>query len=546
LSRAAGAALCAVLLAAPAAAAPDDASLAAGRRIYREGILPSGDPVPAVVQGDLAVDGRAFPCASCHLRSGRGALEGRLAVRALTGPVLFRPLRQEAADTGSAARRRAPLRALPPLRPAYDRASLGRAIRQGLDPAGRVLDAAMPRYRLSDEDMSSLVRYLSSLGSEPIPGVTGSSLRFATIVAADADPAAARVMWEALEAVVRDHNAQVRRPVDRARQSTAGMGAMYAGYRRIELVRWQLEGEPSTWRDQLAAHERAAPVFGILAGMAADWRPIHDFCEEREIPSLLPVADPPEREGRGWYTLYLSRGLAEEAETAARYFHGLASAAPVVQAYRAGGRGASLARRFREKWSSLDRPALEDRLLDGADARAFLRGLAGEWPGAVFALWLEGEDLEGLEALDAARPAAVVLSSTLAGERLPVPSDALRERMHLTWPRALPADHDRRMAFVRRWYEAKGLAFTHPDVQSRLYVLAALLSRALKHVRADLSRDWLLDVIDMMNDETFALSPFPRLTFGPGQRVAAKGCYVVGLGPGPAPAIVPRSEWIVP
>ncbi len=38
---------------------------------------------------------------------------------------------------------------------------------------------------------------------------------------------------------------------------------------------------------------------------------------------------------------------------------------------------------------------------------------------------------------------------------------------------------------------------------------------------------------------------YERLSFGPGQRYASKGCFVVQLGKGPRPALVKKSAWVI-
>jgi len=58
-------------------------------------------------------------------------------------------------------------------------------------------------------------------------------------------------------------------------------------------------------------------------------------------------------------------------------------------------------------------------------------------------------------------------------------------------------------------------------------------------------RDRLLEVVDMMQDET-TIPLYPRLSFGPGQRYISKGCYIVKLGSGATPKIIRASDWVIP
>ena len=76
---------------------------------------------------------------NCHRRSGWGTVEGQVTTPPIAGSWLFNPATLGAAQmtvrtTG------------PGTRPAYDDPSLGRALRDGVDPAGRALSPTMPRY----------------------------------------------------------------------------------------------------------------------------------------------------------------------------------------------------------------------------------------------------------------------------------------------------------------------------------------------------------------------------------------------------------------
>jgi hypothetical protein len=67
--------------------------------------------------------------------------------------------------------------------------------------------------------------------------------------------------------------------------------------------------------------------------------------------------------------------------------------------------------------------------------------------------------------------------------------------------------------------------------------------QGLSLIYDNLYRDHLLDVMSMQMDVT--VRDYERFSFGPGQRYVSKGCYIIQLGPGAVPALLPRSEWVI-
>ena len=132
-----------------------DPTIAAGETIYRQGILPDGKLLRGMRQADVNVEGADAACIVCHRRSGLGTQEGRYLIPPIIGKYLFRPGLKAVQDMS-----------LPhvegylPSRTAYTDATLARVIREGIDPDGHELNYLMPRFRLDDADMASLIAYL--------------------------------------------------------------------------------------------------------------------------------------------------------------------------------------------------------------------------------------------------------------------------------------------------------------------------------------------------------------------------------------------------
>src|SRR5262245_45069605 len=111
----------------------------------------------------IEVPAASVPCAGCHGRDGRGRPEGGVSPSDLRWESLTRPY--AVSEPGG--------RTHPP----YDERLLKRAISMGIDPAGNPLHVAMPRFRMSLQDMADLAAYLKRLGSEPEAGVSDAEVR---------------------------------------------------------------------------------------------------------------------------------------------------------------------------------------------------------------------------------------------------------------------------------------------------------------------------------------------------------------------------------
>lgn len=520
-----------------------------GENMYRNGVLPSGDPVQAVVQGDIPVVGTMFTCANCHMRSGVGSIEGTIITPPTNGAELYRLRKPGARHSEAQEQRRPAVFITPHDRPAYTDASLGHVLVSGIDPAGDVLDPIMPRYLLAPRDLAILVYYLKHLSAELSPGVSEEMLDFATIVARDVDAADRDAMLLPLKRYIDNRNARV--PLFQGRKRTGIFAEeMDLSYRKLSLSVWELTGTSDTWRVQLEAHYRKKPVFAVLSGIVkGDFQPVHEFCNQNSIPCIMPTTDQPVVSDDNWYVLYLSRGPKLEGESAASFLNmrkDLAGdAGRIVQVYRDQGKGPVIARAFRATLVELGlQPPREVVVKSGEPLDAGL--LKGMGPGAIAALWLDADDLARLQLADKqSGPAVVLASGGMLGERLNAVPDRVRRSTYLTYPYRLPKDRKAIHQVVTTWLKQNRLPASNLRISADIYAMGSMLTDVLMHVKRNYYRDHFLDVIDMQRDQTYTVLNYPRLSFGPGQRYAAKGCYVVQLTEGPAPELVPMSEWVI-
>jgi hypothetical protein len=323
---------------------------------------------------------------------------------------------------------------------------------------------------------------------------------------------------------------------------------MTAAGQFLSLSLWELKGPPETWRSQLEEYNRTDPVFALIGGISGgEWEPIHRFSEEHRIPCLFPITDFPVISPTDWYTLYLSKGYYQEGEGAARYLAGrdeVLKKGPVVQIVRASREGEALSRGFVETWRELGHEAPVTVTLKAGeklDGEAVQRLLAKEKP-AVVILW-DGPsapaELELLSSVEG-RPEMVFVSSGYLGKELWGVKEPLRDLAYITYPYRLSSSTQEMIDPMKL---SPILSAAAAKTANQGYTLHKVLPMALMDMGKNYYRDTFLDVIGMMGD--LAVPLYERLSFGPGQRYASKGCYIVQLSKGPQPKLVQKSDWVI-
>jgi len=222
-----------------------------GEKMYRQGILPSGEPMNAYLQNDVLVEGTSFTCVSCHLRSGMGSIEGEIVTPPTNGNTLYRERKPyvEGAEFVPLIHNYAVYLSE---RPAYTDETLATLLTTGIDPTERSVLDAMPRYDINDRDVAILIEYLKTLSDKPAPGVSKEHIKFATVIVEGTDPVAIESMLQPLQFSVDRKNslAVASKNNDRvARMGYNMLGDLHSV--TFSLLRWTLSGPPETWRKQL-------------------------------------------------------------------------------------------------------------------------------------------------------------------------------------------------------------------------------------------------------------------------------------------------------
>lgn len=529
----------------------DAESIELGRRIYQEGILPSGEPLKAIVQGDIEVDGPQLNCMSCHQRSGLGSAEGQIVIPPISGQVLHQPRYRGRWEFNY------DLVIGPNPRPAYTDETLFQVVASGVDAAGRQLDPLMPRYELDAENYSYLVAYLKTLSSRTAPGIEEKHIHFASVIAEDIDPLRRQAMEDVFKVFLNDKNHGYRFEHAKSRNPTFIKERKQRAFREWVIHQWILEGPAETWSTQLQEYYRQRPVFALLSGLAdQSWQPIHDFCEQQQMPCIFPNTDLPVISDSDFYTVYFSKGMTLEAQILAKYLsRQRTSDADIIQVYRTDdAHGSTAAAALREHlpaslsdYAIAAKTELADDFWENVtvseDATARQRQ-------RILVLWLKPDDLKHLLTVTLPDKLAAVekiyLSSSLSSEMMADIPMAWRDKINFVHPFALPKPRSQGVIRTTAWLKAKKVPVSHVRVQANALAALTISNAALLHMVDYFSRDYFLEKLEHGADDFLTTAVYNRFSLGLGQRFASKGAYITRLTDEQPPAMEPVSDWIIP
>lgn len=527
-------------------------ALRVGERMYREGVLSSGEAMQAIVQGDIPVDSRMFSCMSCHLRSGLGSLEGQVVTYPIDGITLFKPI-TNAWNMRWVSGSRYSKAATGILRSAYNDETLAAAIRGGVNPDGKTLNYTMPRYPLNDRDMEIMVFYLRNLSARPSPGVVDGDMRFATIVTEGVSREDIDAMLTPLKTMAGVSKSGNLSKMARLAQASDPDDLMNKGYVKASLDVWELQGSEDSWRSQLESYYKKGPVFALIGGITkGSWSQIHKFCEERKLPCILPITDLPEISDSDWYTVYFSKGIYQETGAAARYLlgsGGIAEGVQIIEIYRDNEMGRAAAKSFDEAWEGASDQKIQKVVLsqDEPVTDNLWKKLLVSNKDTVIVAWLGEKDAASIKSLPASdsKLKMIFMSSTLLGREMYALPDKIRKLAYITYPYRLPEDIVRYQPLPAGSAGRNMTLADYKVIRNKANFNLMLLTKSIFMLKGYYLRDRFLEVTDMMKDELM-VPLYPRLSFGPGQRYLSKGCYIVQLGEGPQPKVISKSDWVIP
>lgn len=506
-----------------------------GHRLYNHGMKPNGDPVSAQLSNGVAVQGESFACATCHRPSGFGESEGAVQSPPITGPILFegrdrdrgerlRELFQEPRPNHARAESRNIETA-----ETYTLETLHATLTNGVAPSGRALNPIMPLYDFDKSDLQALYAYLQTLGG-PDPGVTNTDLYLAVVFDETMDPTRKQAILDVAQAYVRRKNADTAAKLARPNFSPGFKSSQSQSYRIWNLQVWDLEGPINSYDAQLERRYAQRPVFAVIGGATnGPWRPIQNFLKRYELPCLFPLTNFPATADPNHSTLYFSRGLFGEGAALGDHLNKTWAANPSIHL-------------IQYVDHSPESQSLRDgfeTFFDGTLETRTWSGVLELTPNQPAVLWIGRDALQSIES-ESSNP--IFTSATLAGSD---PED-LPESIRLVSAESLSDQGASQTYRARAWIRSRRIRMTHERDQLLTWFTWNLFDHSLTHLVDHFSRDYLIEAVEHETENRNAPEIFPRLSLGPGQRVAARAYHLCAPGNPLHKSGPSHSEWWVP
>lgn len=475
-----------------------------GKQIYLKGADGARDEITAVLGGgDLEVPAGAFSCANCHGLRGEGTREGGIQPPAIDWQTL----------TG---RHASPLTRRE--RGPYTEAALARSIAGGVNPNGLPLHPAMPRYRMTREQMSDLVAYLKKLGTEADadPGVTDEAIRVG----------AALPLSGPLAQVGEDIKAALAASFD----AVNSQGGVYG--RRFELVVEDSRGEPARTVEATRGLIERGGVFALVGSFEpGDSRPVNELIMRSEIPLVGPVTLSPRLSiPPNPYVFYLLPTFGDQARALVDFVKAESKGAParlgVVYADSDFDRDALAGVKSQAGINSMEVVAEESYKAGQFSAADVVRALMSKKADHVF-FFGDADSIRAFaEEMERAGMNAPLLSCVaMIGRGAFALPPGVAARTRLAYPAMLPGQSD--FGEFVSVMQKGGVGLRSPAFQSVAFAATKVFYEAVKSSGKQLDRTALIKALEQTQD--LKTGVVPPLTFGPNRRVGSTGSRIVGI-----------------
>jgi ABC-type branched-subunit amino acid transport system substrate-binding protein len=470
------------------------------RRIITANLQAGAPPVPAEI----------LPCMNCHGADGRGAEE-----YTEVAPLNINWFAMVQSGQHTHAKRS---------HAAFDEASVARSIVDGVDPDGNPLDAAMPRYNISDDDMADLIEYLKIMDSQADPGMTNDSIRLGSVLPMEGQHAGlGNAMRDVIEAYFSIVNAA---------------GGVHG--RELELVvgPWGSTDDPVIWaaRDLVDRDPVFALVSGYVPGYDAEFEALAD---EKKMPLVGPYTALPPRKDEshdhdhddsGHYGFYSVAGLQHQVEilveTAAADLGAESTRLAIVHPQVASINGLASAAETRANKLGFKSVEVSAYAYGRLDSRATAATLHASGIDVVVFLGSAAELVDFGSAAANAHWLPYVMAPGLLAERgvFELPK-SLSGRVLLAYA-SLPTDYSTDgAAEFEKLHEDFGIDYTYSIAQISAYTAAKIIVEALQRADRSLSREQLVLALETMDG--FHPGLVPPVSFGTDRRIGTLGGHVV-------------------